>query len=138
MLMIAMGVLLGYAIQFFVAIQILFTTVSDSWSFADKHPVCAETIFRVLMVLVTFAVAELVPNLSLLLSLIGSVCCVVLAFVFPVIADLIIRHSQSSGIGCIHLFKNLIILAIALAGFSFGGFVSINAIVEEVAAKFKA
>lgn len=134
--MIAAGVMLGYAIQFFVAIQIMFSSISEKWKFADTHPVCSELIFRTFWVLVTFTVAEIVPNLSLLLSLIGSVCCVVLAFVLPVLAELAIKHNEQSGIPLRIWFKNVVILFIALMGFTLGGALSLKQIVEEVASKF--
>lgn len=134
--MIATGVMLGYAIQFFVAIQIMYSSVSENWKFATKHPVCAETIFRTVWVLVTFTVAEIVPNLSLLLSLIGSVCCVVLAFVLPVLAEFVIMNTKEPKIRFLIWVKNIIILAIALVGFIFGGALSLKQIFEEFSSKF--
>lgn len=137
MITIALGVMLGYAIQFFVAIQIMFSSLAEKWSFASSHPIMAETLFRTLMVLVTFAVAEIVPNLSLLLSLIGSVCCVVLAFVFPVLAEFVILKNKVTGIGWWVWTKNSIILLIALAGFIFGGGTSISDIIDEIINTFQ-
>jgi solute carrier family 36 (proton-coupled amino acid transporter) len=137
MIMIALGVMLGYAIQFFVAIQIMFSSLSEKWTFACSHPILAETLFRTLMVLVTFVIAEVVPNLSLLLSLIGSVCCVILAFVFPVLAEFIILKNKDKGIGWWVWTKNSIILFIALAGFIFGGGTSISDIINEIIRTFK-
>lgn len=87
------------------------------------------------MVLVTFAVAELVPNLGLLLTLIGSVCCVVLSFVFPAVSELIILNSEG-GIGMLRWTKNIAILLIALAGFVFGGWFSLKQIIEDIVGKF--
>lgn len=129
--MIAMGVMFSYAIQFFVAIRIMFPSISSSWKFATKHPIYAELIFRTFWVLVTFAVAEIVPHLSLLLSLIGSVCCVVLVFVFPVLAELVIMDSQTYGIHKVVWLKNVIILMIALSAFILGGGLSLIRIYEE-------
>lgn len=130
--MIAIGVMLGYGIQFFVAIQIMLPSISDKWKFALKHPVCSELIFRTFWVLVTFTIAQIVPNLSLLLSLIGSVCCVFLAFVFPVLAELVIMNNEETGIRFIIWFKNIVILLIAFSGFVFGGALSLKQIVEEI------
>lgn len=134
--MIATGVMLGYAIQFFAAIQIMFSNISRSSKFAQTHPTYAELILRASMVLVTFAVAELVPNLGLLLTLIGSVCCVVLSFVFPAVSELIILNSDEGGIGMLRWTKNIAILLIALAGFVFGGWFSLKQIIEDIVGKF--
>ena len=73
-LAIALGVLLGYAIQFFVAIQIMLPNVKRTLKIADDHPLISELVFRSFMVLLTFGVAIIIPELDLLLSLIGSVC----------------------------------------------------------------
>lgn len=137
MLLIAVGVALGYAIQFFVAIQIMFPNLTEKYQFAANHPILAETLFRTVMVLVTFTVAEIVPNLSLLLSLIGSVCCVVLAFVFPVLAQFIILKNKNLTIGWWIWTKNSIILLIALAGFIFGGGISVRDSIAEISKNFK-
>jgi solute carrier family 36 (proton-coupled amino acid transporter) len=135
-LMVGLGVMLGYAIQFYVAIEIIFPSITEASKFAEKHPVFMELIFRSIMVLITFIIAQIVPSLSLLLSLIGSVCCVVLVFVLPTICELMLRHNDENGIGLWCWIKNLIILAIAFAGFCLGGGTAIIQIVESF--KFKA
>lgn len=127
---IALGVLLGYAIQFFVAIQIMFPSIKNSFKFARVHPFLSELVFRTLMVLVTFAIAELVPNLSLLLSLIGAVCSTVLALVLPPLMEFIILANDEEGIGWFVIIKNSIILLISVIGFFTGGFESLSAIWE--------
>lgn len=129
-LMVALGVLLGYAIQFFVAIQIMLPSITNTWKTAAKYPIRSELIFRAFMVLVTFTVAQLVPNLSLLLALIGSVCCVVLVFVYPVIAEMITKNDQEGGISVFVWVKNLIIMALAACGFVLGGGLSMINIYE--------
>lgn len=70
----ALGVLLGYPLQFFVAIQIMFPNVRQTIGFVDNHPFIGELVFRTFMVLVTLMIAEIVPMLNLLLSLVGSFC----------------------------------------------------------------
>jgi solute carrier family 36 (proton-coupled amino acid transporter) len=129
-LAIALGVLLGYAIQFFVAIQIMMPSIRKSCGVADRHPYIGELVFRTLMVLVTFAIAELVPNLSLLLSLMGSLCSTVLALVFPPFLEFIILSCEDRGIGWIVSFKNSLILVISLLGFLTGGYESMAAIIK--------
>lgn len=125
--MIALGVLLGYAIALFAAVQIIYENISQSWKFAERHPVFSELIVRAVLVLATFTFAESVPMLGLVLSLIGSVCCSVLAFVFPALIELIVLHNE----GCIGAWiwlKNIVILLFAFAGFLFGGAVALTQI----------
>jgi solute carrier family 36 (proton-coupled amino acid transporter) len=129
-LAIALGVLLGYAIQFFIAIQIMYPSIKSSIKLADKHPFIGELIFRTVMVLVTFGVAELVPNLSLLLSLIGAVCSTVLALVLPPFMEFMILSCEDEGIGWFVLLKNSLILIISLFGFLTGGYESLSRIIE--------
>lgn len=129
-LAIALGVLLGYAIQFFVAIQIMFPNIRKSFKVADEHPFIAEMMFRTLMVLVTFTIAEIVPNLSLFLSLIGSVCSTVLALVLPPLIEFIILSCEEKGIGWFVFIKNSLILVISLLGFFAGGYESLSAMVK--------
>jgi solute carrier family 36 (proton-coupled amino acid transporter) len=122
-------VLLGYAIQFFVAIQIMFPVIRQSSIIAKHHPFISELVFRTLMVLVTFLVAELVPNLSLLLSLIGSVCSTVLALVLPPLMEFIIAACEEKGASWFIIIKNSIILVLSLLGFLTGGYESLSAII---------
>lgn len=122
--------LLGYAIQFFVAIQIMFPTIKNTFKFADDHPLFGEFLFRTFMVLITFGVAELVPNLGLLLSLIGSVCSTVLALVLPPLMEFIILSCEDSKFSFIVVFKNSIILVLSLLGFLTGGYESLSGIIK--------
>lgn len=130
-MMVTFGVLLGYAIQFFVAIQIMFTKITEWWKFAAKHPVPCELVFRSIMVLVTYIVAMVVPDLTLLLSFVGSVCSTVLAFVLPAICELILSHNFEQGIPLWCWIKNSVILLIAFVGFSLGGALSLKEIIEK-------
>lgn len=82
------------------------------------------------MVLVTFGVAELVPNLSLLLSLIGAVCSTVLALVLPPLIEFIILSCEDNGIGWFVFLKNSIILLISILGFVTGGYESLSKIIK--------
>ena len=131
MLAISFGVLLGYAIQFFIPIEIMFPTVRSIWKFADSRPLAGERIFRIIVVLITFSVAMLIPNLGLLLSLIGSVCSTVLALVFPPVLEFIVILSEGKRIHWFIFIKNSIILMLAVLGFVTGGYESIKSIVKE-------
>lgn len=125
-----MGVLLGYPIQFFIAIQIMFPSIKSHISLAHNHPYIGELIFRSLLVLTTFAVAILIPQLDLLLSLIGAVCSTILALVLPPLMEFIIMPCDNNFTWWWITFKNSIILIIALLGFLTGGYESISAIVH--------
>jgi proton-coupled amino acid transporter len=129
-LTIALGILLGYALQFFVAIQIMLPSITNFSKLTIQNPFITELVFRTLMVLLTLVIAKLVPNLSLLLSLIGAVCGTVLALVFPPVLEFIILASEEKGISWVVIIKNSIILLISLVGFLTGGYEGLSAIIK--------
>jgi proton-coupled amino acid transporter len=128
--MISLGVLLGYALQFYVAIQIMWPNVYDRFKMAQNHPAIAEVLFRILLVVVTFLVAELVPQLNLFISLIGALCSTALALVFPPVIQLILEMGGDGGPSVFVCLKNGFILILALLGFLTGSYESLNNIVQ--------
>ncbi|XP_058063869.1 proton-coupled amino acid transporter-like protein CG1139 [Anopheles bellator] len=134
-LMISTGVLLGFALQFFVAIMIMWPMVGCRWTYASRHPVKAEMMFRVVMVLITFVIAECVPKLSLFISLIGAFCSSALALIIPPIIELIVEFSGVSSrtpyARGLLVLKNGCILLIALVGFGTGTYESVSKIIQE-------
>lgn len=114
--MVALGVASSVAIQFFVAIQIMLPSILTKYEFTKNHPVLTEQLFRTFWIFMTFTVAQVVPNLGLLMSFIGAGCCTALVFVFPAISELIILSNREEGIGKFGWIKNSIILIIAFVG----------------------
>uniref|UniRef100_A0A182Q5S5 Amino acid transporter transmembrane domain-containing protein n=1 Tax=Anopheles farauti TaxID=69004 RepID=A0A182Q5S5_9DIPT len=129
-LMIATGVLLGYALQFFVAIMIMWPMVESRVAVARKHPVYCEMVFRILMVLVTFLVAECVPNLGAFISLIGAFCSSSLALMFPPLIELIVAWTNDN-LSFWMVAKNVVILLLAFLGFATGTYESMSAIARD-------
>lgn len=151
-IMIATGVLLGFALQFFVAIIIMWPPVQCRLNIT-KHKTLAEICFRILIVLVTcklliynsncyqlltcsvlsVIIAECVPSLSLFISLIGALCSTALALVFPPIIEMIVAYSEPN---CkpsrFMIVKNVFILMLALLGFFTGSYESLTKIVQEL------
>ncbi|KAL7010579.1 hypothetical protein ACKWTF_006281 [Chironomus riparius] len=130
-LAIATGVLLGYAIQFFVAIQIMFPNIQKMNNFSRTHALIGELTFRTIMVFVTLTVAILIPELDLLLSLIGAVCSTVLALVLPPLMEFILVSCEENQHKWHVIVKNLTILFISLLGFLTGGYESLTAILAK-------
>ncbi|XP_052900975.1 proton-coupled amino acid transporter-like protein CG1139 [Anopheles moucheti] len=129
-MMIATGVLLGYALQFFVAIMIMWPMVESRVAVARKHPVRCEMVFRIIMVLVTFLVAECVPNLGAFISLIGAFCSSSLALMFPPLIELIVAWTNGK-LGVWLVLKNIIILLLAFLGFATGTYESMSALAKD-------
>ncbi|ETN64851.1 amino acid transporter [Anopheles darlingi] len=130
-MMIATGVLLGFALQFFVAIMILWPMVESRSAIARQYPVSCEMIFRILLVLMTFLIAKFVPSLGLFISLIGAFCSTALALIFPPIIELIVGYSAPNErpSGWL-LAKNICILLLAVLGFVTGTYESVSKIIE--------
>lgn len=130
--MISLGVLLGYALQFFVAIMIMWPRVQCRLNIT-KHQTLAEMGFRVFMVLITFTIAECIPKLSLFISLIGALCSSALALIFPPVIELIVAFSDGeSKPSAWLLLKNGFILLLALLGFLTGSYESLSNIIVEL------
>ena len=130
MLIIPSGVLLGYALQFFIAIQIMLPSIIKNFTFARKHPLIGELLFRSFMVLITFTIAEVVPKLGLLFSLIGALFSTALALVFPPIIQIVLSYSVGGPSKYI-IIKNCLILGLGLVGFATGTYESLSAIIKD-------
>ncbi|XP_052855796.1 proton-coupled amino acid transporter 1-like isoform X3 [Drosophila gunungcola] len=128
-LMVSTGVLLGYPLQFFVAIQIMWPNAKQMCGIKGRSLI-GELGFRTFMVLVTLAIAEMVPALGLFISLIGALCSTALALVFPPVIELIARSEQNKGPGVWICAKNLVILVMAMLGFFTGSYESLKQIVK--------
>lgn len=130
LLILSFGVILGYAIQFFIPMQIMFPSVRNVIKPADRHPLIGEMSFRAFMVLVTFGVALVIPNLGLLISLIGAICSNSLALLFPVMIEYLVETRDSKPMTGIFMVKNGLILCLAIIGFVSGGYESVKQIID--------
>ena len=76
-------------------------------------------------------VAALVPDLSLVISLVGAVSSSMLALIMPPIIHLVVCSSRS-GLGPFNwiLWKDLFVIAFGLVGFATGTWASINQIID--------
>lgn len=79
--------------------------------------------------LLPVCIAELVPALGLFMSLIGALCSTALALVFPPMIELLIKRDDNKGPGVWLFTKNIVILLLALLGFSTGTYESLSQIV---------
>lgn len=108
----------------------MFPSIKNKFDVAKKHPLISEMAFRTSMVLVTFSVAILVPNLGLLISLIGAVCSTSLALVFPVIIEYLVLSRNGEPVSTSIVIRNILILLFATVGFLSGGYESTRLIIK--------
>lgn len=130
LLILSFGVILGYSIQFFIPMQIMFPSVRNVIKTADRHPLVGEILFRMFMVLVTFSVALVVPNLGLLISFIGAICSNSLALLFPVLIEFLVATRDNKPMTGVFMAKNGLILLLAIIGFVSGGYESVKQIID--------
>jgi len=126
----SLGVLLGFALQFYIAIEIMWPEMVKRLGL-EKSLKQKELSFRVLMVIATFIVAELIPNLVLLISLIGAFCSSALALMYPPLIELLVVFSNEKKPNRFLVIKNVTIIMIGVLGFLTGTYESILAIFKE-------
>uniref|UniRef100_A0A1B6KF90 Amino acid transporter transmembrane domain-containing protein n=1 Tax=Graphocephala atropunctata TaxID=36148 RepID=A0A1B6KF90_9HEMI len=129
---IAVGMLLTYPIMFYVPNAVVWTAVVKRWG-PFERPILYEYLVRILLSLVTFVMAEVIPNLSVFISLVGAVSSTALALVFPPLCDLAVRWSdQDFGPFAWRKIVDYITLVVAAFGFCTGTYYSMVEIVSSL------
>ncbi|XP_072376599.1 proton-coupled amino acid transporter-like protein acs isoform X2 [Diabrotica undecimpunctata] len=123
-LMIAISFIPMYALQFYVANDIIWPAAYKKSAFLRNNPVRGELILRSILVLITFAFAEIIPFLSLFISIVGSVSCTAMSMVFPVILE-IASKKTSEELTTFIIVKDVFIIILSIIGMTTGAFVSL-------------
>uniref|UniRef100_A0A1B6IWY6 Amino acid transporter transmembrane domain-containing protein n=1 Tax=Homalodisca liturata TaxID=320908 RepID=A0A1B6IWY6_9HEMI len=127
---IAIGMLLTYPIMFYVPNAVVWSVIVKRWG-PFKKKILYEYILRILLSLITFVLAEVIPNLSVFISLVGAVSSTALALVFPPLCDLSIRwKDQDFGTLGWRKAVDFITLVVAIFGFCTGTYYSLVKIVN--------
>ncbi|XP_014261754.1 proton-coupled amino acid transporter 1 isoform X2 [Cimex lectularius] len=132
---VALGIVFSYALQFYIAADLLWCEIDDSWG-PFKKPICGEIILRSLLVLLTFVLAAVVPQLGLFISLVGAVSSTALALVYPALCDIAIRTCPpeegplKTSDNILRLLLDVITLIVAFIGFILGTYYSLTAIID--------
>ncbi|KAI5607992.1 proton-coupled amino acid transporter 1, partial [Silurus asotus] len=125
-LLYSFGIYITYALQFYVPAEILIPP-----AVARVRPGLALLVdlsIRMGLVLLTCALAILIPELDLVISLVGSISSSALALIFPPLLEIITFHTE--GISPFVLSKNIVISLIGLVGFLTGTYISIVEIIH--------
>ncbi|XP_026297521.1 proton-coupled amino acid transporter 1 isoform X2 [Apis mellifera] len=125
---ISLSILLTYALQFYVPIAIIWPKIVNRFG-PFNWPVLSETIFRSTMCLLTFILAEAIPQLGLFISLVGAVSSTALALIFPPIIEMVVCW-QNASLGICTISKDILIVLIGLLGFITGTYESITSIIK--------
>ncbi|KAK4873508.1 hypothetical protein RN001_015537 [Aquatica leii] len=123
---IPLGVLLSFALQFYIPIDIMFPVVQNYLG-PFKKPAFAEIVFRIIFVLITFTLAEIIPFLDLFISLVGAFCSTAIALIFPPVLEIVTKSSLSKLTVWV-VVKNCVIIGTGLLGCVTGTYESIRLI----------
>ncbi|XP_076645511.1 proton-coupled amino acid transporter 2 isoform X2 [Halictus rubicundus] len=125
---ISLSILFSYALQFYVPVAIIWPGVVNQFG-PFRWPILAETIFRSSLCLLTFILAEAIPELGLFISLVGAVSSTALALIFPPIIEMVVCW-QNASLGMFTMTKDVVIVLIGLLGFVTGTYESLTSIVR--------
>ncbi|XP_006632103.3 proton-coupled amino acid transporter 1 [Lepisosteus oculatus] len=124
-LLYCFGIFITYALQFYVPAEILIPQVVAR--FPERWVLVIDFSIRTLLVMLTCALAILIPELDLVISLVGSISSSFLALIFPPMLEIITFHRE--GLSYWVITKNVVISIIGFIGFVAGTYVSIQQIV---------
>ncbi|KAJ8015090.1 hypothetical protein DPEC_G00022530 [Dallia pectoralis] len=125
-LLYCFGIYITFALQFYVPGEILIppavARVSERWGLA------VDLLIRTALVLFTCALAILIPQLDLVISLVGSVSSSFLALIFPPLLQILTYHNE--GLSPFVIIKNSLISVIGFIGFITGTYITIAEIIK--------
>ncbi|KAH8298198.1 hypothetical protein KR018_010617, partial [Drosophila ironensis] len=126
----AVAIFLSYTLQFYVPVNIVEPFVCSHFN-TTRGKELAATVLRVVLVTFTFLLAACIPNLSIIISLVGAVSSSALALIAPPIIEMITFYNVGYGRYKWMLWKDILIMIFGLAGFVFGTWASLADIVNK-------
>uniref|UniRef100_A0A023F3A3 Putative amino acid transporter n=1 Tax=Triatoma infestans TaxID=30076 RepID=A0A023F3A3_TRIIF len=125
-LMMALAIFLSYGLQFYVPMGIIWPPIKNRLN-EETHKI-AELIVRTVLVLFTFSLAVAVPDLSIVISLVGALSSSAIALIFPPLIEVITFWDRGLSTGT--LIKDIALAIFGFVGFIFGTYVSIYEIIN--------
>ncbi|KAG7483996.1 hypothetical protein MATL_G00044590 [Megalops atlanticus] len=125
-LLYSFGIYISYALQFYVAAEILIPPIMVCVPNRWELPV--DLAMRTVIVILTCALAVLIPELDLMISLVGSVSSSFLALILPPILQVLTFHGE--GLSAATLLKNAIISVVGIIGSVAGTHVTVMEIIN--------
>uniref|UniRef100_A0A8C1DRR2 Solute carrier family 36 member 1 n=1 Tax=Cyprinus carpio carpio TaxID=630221 RepID=A0A8C1DRR2_CYPCA len=124
-LLYSFGIYITYALQFYVSAEILIPPAVARCG--PRWTLMVDLGIRVALVALTCALAILIPELDLVISLVGSVSSSALALIIPPLLQIITFHNEDMKLW--EMVKNIAISLIGFVGFVAGTYISIQEIV---------
>ncbi|XP_026859452.2 proton-coupled amino acid transporter 1 isoform X1 [Electrophorus electricus] len=125
-LLYSFGIYITYALQFYVPAEILIPPAVSRVGARWELPV--DLSIRTGLVLFTCVLAILIPELDLVISLVGSISSSALALIIPPLLQIFTFHTE--GLSGWVVLKNLVISVFGLVGFVAGTYISIVEIIS--------
>uniref|UniRef100_A0A672FWL5 Solute carrier family 36 member 1 n=1 Tax=Salarias fasciatus TaxID=181472 RepID=A0A672FWL5_SALFA len=123
-LLYCFGIFITFALQFYVPAEILIppavARVPPRWETA------VDLSLRTVLVIFTCALAILIPELDLVISLVGSVSSSFLALIFPPLLQILTFHTED--LSPLVTVKNAVISVVGLVGFLAGTYIAIEGV----------
>ncbi|CAN9515217.1 unnamed protein product [Ophioblennius macclurei] len=130
-LLYCFGIFITFALQFYVPYEILIPPLVTR--LAPRWQTAVDLALRSLLVVFTCALAVLIPELDLVISLVGSVSSSFLALIFPPLLQILTFHTEA--LSPLVVAKNALISAVGLVGFVAGTYIAVVEIVARNAHK---
>ncbi|KAI4471687.1 amino acid transporter [Holotrichia oblita] len=137
LILVCAQVMFTYAVQLYVPVTIMWPMVVDKYG-PFKYELLFLLTFRTALVILTLAIAEAIPFIDLIISLIGAICSSCLTLLLPPILDIIISQhknknkKEKSLRKKFVLIKNVLISTLAIVIFFTGVFTSVRNIINSL------
>jgi len=122
----AVAISFSYGLQYYVPTSIVWPDIEKRVPKAYSN--IAQTVFRIVVVILTVAVAIAVPNLGPIISLVGALCYSTLGLLIPAVIETVTYWEH--GLGW-RLWKNIVVILFALLALITGSYASILEIISE-------
>ncbi|XP_015928320.1 proton-coupled amino acid transporter 1 isoform X3 [Parasteatoda tepidariorum] len=137
-LMFALAIFLSYALQLYVPLSIIWPFLKRKFQIEERFSPREQNIFeyalRTLLVFITFLMAIAIPNLDLLISLVGALASSSLALIFPPIIELVTvwNNNMSRKQLTLIIIKDAAIITFGIFGCVIGTYTAIREIVDKI------
>ncbi|XP_031626914.1 proton-coupled amino acid transporter-like protein pathetic [Contarinia nasturtii] len=131
--MLAFGIFITHGVACYVAIDIAWNRYIVDKISNERYKLLWEYVVRTVIVLITFLLAEAIPDLGLYISLFGAFCLSTLGLAFPALIDTLVFLKGTTGAArTTMIVKNIIITMLGIFALIIGTSTSIAAIVDQI------